>query len=141
MWKKIKEFDHYEVNSDGVIRNTRTNRIVKQSLVANGRLMVSLYDGKRRKTDFVSRIVAECFCEKPLDSQVVHHKDKNPLNNKADNLEWTTYKRNSHYRYGSDPKDEYQPTKKVKKLIDEAMSLGLLTKEDVELLFETKIRK
>lgn len=45
----------------------------------------------------VHRLVAEAFIEKPEGCDIVNHLDNNPSNNKATNLEWTTYKGNMQY--------------------------------------------
>ena len=43
---------------------------------------------------YVHRLVAEAFCEKPAGKEYVNHKDGNPGNNRADNLEWVTNREN-----------------------------------------------
>jgi len=45
----------------------------------------------------VHRLVAEAFIDNPNNYPIINHKDANPSNNVADNLEWCTYKYNSNY--------------------------------------------
>lgn len=47
----------------------------------------------------VHRLVAETYLPnpKPEEYTVIHHKDKNPLNNNVENLEWCTHKQNCLY--------------------------------------------
>ena len=62
--------------------------------------MVSLWkDGKPYYLK-VSRIIASTFIENNLFSNLtVNHKDGNPLNNHADNLEWMTRAENIQYGF------------------------------------------
>lgn len=49
----------------------------------------------------VHRLVALAFCEKPNNAAgVVNHKDGNPLNNLAQNLEWVTQRENTIHAVG-----------------------------------------
>lgn len=45
----------------------------------------------------VHRLVAQHFVENPHNYKVVHHKDHDKNNNRADNLEWTTPSKNIKY--------------------------------------------
>lgn len=56
---------------------------------------VALFVGKRKRLEFsVHRIVAKAFCENPEGKLQVNHKDGNPENNIATNLEWVTHTEN-----------------------------------------------
>ena len=46
-------------------------------------------DGKRKNT-YVHRLVAEAFCPKIPEENIIHHIDGNKYNNNANNLMWTT---------------------------------------------------
>lgn len=50
-----------------------------------------------RKRICVHRLVAIAFVDNPYKYTEINHKDENPLNNKADNLEWCTRKYNMNY--------------------------------------------
>ena len=114
VWKPILGYEGlYEVSNEGRIRSL--DRIVEQD--NNGSKAKTFYKGKilkgrkngggyrvvhvskngvsRRLS--VHREVAKVFCDKPDGCDVVNHIDNNPSNNKAENLEWTTYKGNMQW--------------------------------------------
>lgn len=54
----------------------------------DGRLIIVLYDGIKRTTKQASRIIMEVHLGRVLDpSETVDHIDRNPLNNKIENLQ------------------------------------------------------
>ena len=70
---------------------------LKQNPNSKGYMRVPLSDrGGHKKRHFVHRLVADAF-ECPGNGDVVNHKDFNPLNNHADNLEYTTIYGNYAY--------------------------------------------
>lgn len=95
-WKPI--FDGlYFVSDSGKVFSARTARLLKTGRTREGYENVEInIDGVARKC-FVHRLVAEAFIPNPNDYPIVNHKDENPRNNHADNLEWCTYKYNSNY--------------------------------------------
>ena len=89
--------NYYEVNKDGVIRTTRfklgshypPGHILVQNL-SEVYPQVHLIDGYY----LVSRIVAYAFpeiCGEPKPEFDVDHIDNNPLNSKAENLQWLSH--------------------------------------------------
>ena len=115
IWKKvtIEPFsEYYEVSNLGRVRSI--DRKVKRKngtvYTAKGKVLLQALDGhgypfvwmqvKENKIErHVHRLVALAFVEnpKPDEYNVVNHKDENPRNNKADNLEWCTHKYNLLY--------------------------------------------
>ena len=45
----------------------------------------------------MSRVVAKVFVPNPENKPEVNHKEENPANNRADNLEWMTREENLNY--------------------------------------------
>lgn len=112
IWKDIKGFEEfYEVSNLGRIRSKDRiqkvpfgrqgvvcARILKTQPNSRGYLRVVLSDRKGKKEAyFVHRLVAQAFVKNPQNLPVVNHLDFDYTNNRADNLEWTTFKGNMQY--------------------------------------------
>lgn len=113
-WKDIKGYDgRYQVSNLGRVKSIwheqsvgigqrRLKRIDKERMVAitdngKGYKLVSLSKNGKRKNEYVHRLVAEYFLDKKDGANVVNHKDCNPSNNKASNLEWCSQQENIDY--------------------------------------------
>lgn len=119
VWKDIPGYEGlYEASSSGSIRSkegkttssvTCSKRVWKQRIMKqkykkgkNGRLdaMITLWKNGAPHYHLVSRLIASTFCDNLLyTSMTVNHKDGNPLNNNADNLEWLTAADNIKYGF------------------------------------------
>ena len=99
-WKVLTGYyNNYEVSRDGEIRNVKTGRIMKQWINDKGYKYVTLSNKSKRKHFQVHRLVATMFIPNPHNLPVVNHKDRNPLNNCVENLEWCTQKYNVEYSH------------------------------------------
>lgn len=58
---------------------------------------VRLKKDGRGRTVYVHRLVAESFIDNPNGYLEINHKDRDPANNNADNLEWCPRLYNAHY--------------------------------------------
>ena len=119
VWKDIPGYEGlYEASSYGNIRSkegkttssaTCSKRVWKQRIMkqkyrkgTNGRLdaMITLWKNGSPHYYLVSRLIASTFCDNLLyTSMTVNHKDGNPLNNNADNLEWLSVADNIRYGF------------------------------------------
>ena len=98
MWKEIPNTDGlYLISDDAKVFSVRSNRLLKPYLQANGYWRLELNIGGKHKKYFLHRLVAEAFVPNPNGYPIINHKDENPSNNRADNLEWCTHKYNSNY--------------------------------------------
>ena len=106
MRKRAKIYaGRYLVTEDGMVfcmhyKNREGYRLLKPHL---GRHRCGGYYrvGINGRPEAVHRIVAECFCEKPIGvgKVEVNHKDGNKLNNHYANLEWVTHLDNVRHAY------------------------------------------
>lgn len=96
MFRKIKDFPQYEINTKGQIRNSNKH-ILAQSISNGGYCRVHLSKNGKAKWYSVHRLVAQTFIPNPLHLPEINHKDENKLNNNVDNLEWCDSKYNCNY--------------------------------------------
>lgn len=119
IWKDIQGYEGiYQVSNLGNIRSLNRTVVYKNGkrvrykgkhLIpapnSRGYLRVELKGNGEKATWFVHRLVATHFVENPTPSvtKIVNHLDSNILNNKSDNLEWTTPSGNIQHslKYGN----------------------------------------
>lgn len=95
----------YWVSNTGLVKGRKGE--LKQRVLTHGYRSVSLEKGTRKNGDriattaFVHRLVAKAFIPNVYNYSQVNHKDEDPSNNKADNLEWCTAKYNMNYGEGA----------------------------------------
>ncbi len=88
-WKKIPNFDNYEVSNNGNIRNKKQNKILKGSYDKCGYLRTILVnnDGNKKNIQF-HKIVSQLFLENNFNYKYTKHIDGNKSNNNYKNLKW-----------------------------------------------------
>lgn len=106
-WKDISGLEGlYQVSNYGRLKrlprvdcnNHKWNeQILKAATQTNGYKVLHVSINGEHKRILVHRAVAEAFCIRPDGCNIVNHLDNDPSNNRADNLEWTTYKGNMQH--------------------------------------------
>ena len=94
-WRAVDGFPNYEVSTDARVRNSHTGRILRTRAKPTGHIRVNLTKDKISLTLYVHRLVATAFCNNENNYNVVDHIDRNPSNNKYQNLRWVTMSENS----------------------------------------------
>ena len=89
---KLKLSD-YNITEKGEVINVKNGRVLKPQLNGKGYLRVSISG----KLEFIHRLVAEKYIPNPNNLPQVNHKDGNKLNNKVENLEWSTNRDNRQH--------------------------------------------
>ena len=92
----------YLVTKEGNVYNSETGRKMSCSDNGHGYKNLTLCDSKvgcKETRKKLHRLVAEVFIPNPdpKNKKVINHKDNNPSNNTADNLEWVTQSENLRY--------------------------------------------
>lgn len=87
-WRKIKDFEGYEVSEYGDVVSHKRNKTktLKPQMDRYGYLVVNLYLNGKMKTVKIHRLVCTSFNEGK--GETVNHKDFNKLNNHYSNLEF-----------------------------------------------------
>jgi len=103
-WRTIYEYD---VSSTGSVLNPKTGRLLRPYKDRYGYLQVDLCKDGIKKQCSVHRLVGMVFPDlvgwtedaigKPFEELQINHKDKNPTNNRVENLEWCDCPYNIRY--------------------------------------------
>lgn len=93
-WRNIENNSNYLISNDGLVKNVKTNEILKSNCNRKGGYKKVNIGGK---TKYIHRLVAIAFIPNPNNYPVVNHIDENTLNNDIKNLEWCTQKHNCNH--------------------------------------------
>ena len=105
IWKDIDGYEGlYQVSNLGRIKvlahtfkRYSSERILDFSKYDHKYISVNLYDGNKCHIVSLHSLVAQAFIPNPDNLPMINHKDENPSNNRADNLEWCTHRHNDSY--------------------------------------------
>lgn len=108
IWKPIEGYENlYEISNMGRVKSLpkkyshpkdKIGRIMRLNLnKKNNRIGVILSKNGIQKRYLVHRLVAMAFIENPNNYLEINHKDEDPTNNKASNLEWCNHRYNMLY--------------------------------------------
>ena len=111
IWMVFPEIPFIEVSNLGRVRTVdRTvtrgdgtkqffkSKILKQQQVRGGYMQIRISVCGKKINLYVHRAAATCFIPNPDNLSEINHKDNNPQNNAASNLEWCTRQYNVVYR-------------------------------------------
>lgn len=118
IWKKIKDFDNYEVSNTGKVRintyqtidsngaiRTYEGHELNQAINSSNYKKVSLRKDGKNYNKYVHRLIAEAFIPNPNNYQEINHIDGNKHNNNIDNLEWVTKSKNAIHAFNNELRD------------------------------------
>ena len=91
-WEDIKGYEGlYQISNQGKVKSLRKwdvnngfvdcERLLHPTNNGRGYLIIVLGKNKKRKNFYIHRLVATAFLDKPIDKNVVNHKDYNTMNN------------------------------------------------------------
>lgn len=106
VWKDIKGLEGlYQISSNGNVKSLSKKiknqhgyfyskeKILSSNIGYGGYRFQKIYN----KSYSIHRLVAEHFLKKPVNKNIVNHKDFNILNNHYSNLEWVSNRENTHH--------------------------------------------
>ena len=100
-WSEISGFPGYFVSSAGRVASEKhrgkERRIMNQWPDKDGHMRIRLCRNNKPHNFYVHRLVATAFIANPATLPIVNHRDENPSNNRAENLEWCTSRENTIY--------------------------------------------
>lgn len=91
-WRKIPDYEAYEVSSLGNIR--REGHVLKPTLYTNKYYCIQLSDKGIRKSKTIHRLVASLFIPNPENKPCIDHISGNKLDNRIQNLKWVNKSEN-----------------------------------------------
>lgn len=128
----LDNYPGYSVTRTGIVRSDARVIVMKNGIKKtlperiksvrkhNGYLIVDLFHENIQRTIGVHQLVAQVFIPNPNNLPMINHKDENPANNCADNLEWCTCKHNINYgsrceKYQESRRNHGKPIVKIAK--------------------------
>lgn len=101
-FRKLKSLKFlYEINSEGILRNVKSKKVIKGYRESNGYTRVKLESkslGGIVRTS-IHQLVAEAFVPNPMGLPEVNHKNSDRSDNRAENLEWVSHSQNMKHAY------------------------------------------
>lgn len=97
IWKQSENYPKYEISNSGLVKNSKTGRILKSRPNRDGYLQTDLTLQGNSYNRRIHRLVAEAFIPNPDNKPQVNHIDEDKQNNNVNNLEWVTAKENSNW--------------------------------------------
>ena len=88
---------NYDITDTGKVFSKISGRYLTPTIDTDGYEIVGLYLNGVQKKKKVHRLVADAFVPNPNNYTQVNHKDENPRNNNANNLEWCEHLYNCNY--------------------------------------------
>lgn len=137
IWADIEGYvGLYQVSNWGRVKSFKQStrgKILKPANNGHGYLHVVLSKDGKSKTIKVHRLVATAFIPNPYGLPQVNHKDENPLNNRAENLEWCDGAYNSKFGTRTDRISRANTNGKKSKRVFQYSITGELVKEWVSV--------
>lgn len=96
IWKVIKNYPNYSVSNTGLVKNNKSNRVLKPWISQGGYYILRLGNSTNKA---IHRLVAETFIINFKNKKDVNHKNGIKLDNNVKNLEWTTRSENCQHSY------------------------------------------
>jgi len=99
LWTDIPGLPGYGANERGFVVNRAANRVIANTVYANGYVYVSIKENGEFKNKRLNRIIALTFHSNPDSLPHVNHQDGVKTNNHAGNLNWSSVSDNLKHAF------------------------------------------
>lgn len=96
-WRAIEDYPGYRVSDEGQVFSEKTNKLMKIANHSDNYKLVCLTKNGKCKTFLVHRLIYEAFVGAIPKGYEVNYKDEDKSNNRLDNLELLTHRKNMLY--------------------------------------------
>lgn len=131
MEKNIINFENYTIDENGLVKNSKSGRILKQKLTNMGYYLVCLSKNNKKYFKLTHRLVAEAFIPNPENKPCIDHINTIRIDNRVENLRWVSHRENSnnpdtikHIKNNNTQKIPIQQIDKNGNLVAEYESIG-----------------
>lgn len=94
IWKQLIDYTNYEISNTTLVRNIKTQKIIKPIIANDGYIHIRLTKDKKRKHFLLHRLVAFYYIDNPNNYKYVDHIDRDKQNNSISNLRWINMRDN-----------------------------------------------
>lgn len=129
----ITNYENYGISSTGLLKNFKTNRVLKTFKGGSGYEYCRIINNDGYKKTTIHNLVAKFFIGDKPDGFEVHHIDRNKLNNNVNNLKYVSKSENCLNRNVS--------TKKRKNRKDEYYNITKIINNDKYVYYIVKINQ
>ena len=102
---RIRTCEGKVTSSSRFPRRVWKQRVMKQKVSKNSKgrydCRVELWNGKKHRTWLVSRLVAAAWCDGYREGWTVNHINGDPMDNRAENLEWLSLRDNIRHGFAN----------------------------------------
>jgi hypothetical protein len=101
MKKIIENAEDYEIYENGTVFSLKRRKFLKIGVNQKGYLMVDICIKGVKKKKLIHRLLAQAFIPNPFNKPQVNHINGIKIDNRIENLEWTTNSENQKHAYNS----------------------------------------
>jgi hypothetical protein len=88
--KSLEDYPNYLITKEGKIYSKKSKKYLKIN-TSKDYCSIKLCNDKKYKDFYIHKLVAELYLDNPEEYEIVCHKNGDKLDNRADNLEWTSF--------------------------------------------------